>query len=184
MDRGVENGPNWLWRLCAAVLVYPISVLATVNGSLLLVSTVCFHLDSWTPEAAVSNLSLALPLLAGVAALWASIVYPYRRLTLKRHRFVLVATGLLVALGVDGMFLVTRLRLDPSRALSLRFDQLWMIFGPIVAASVNFVYLVNARQHVFDEPEPVRVIPRPHLTPETELRPVVLGRYKPPISRR
>jgi hypothetical protein len=84
------------------------------------------------------------------------------------------------------MFLIARLRIDPASVLSLPFYQLWMIIGPLVAGSVNLVYLVSARQHIFDqlEPEPVRVIPRNHLTPHTELRPVVLKRYKPPISNR
>jgi hypothetical protein len=186
MDRGVENGPPWLWRICAAVLVYPISVLAAVNGSLLLVSVVCFRLDSWSAEGAMGNLSLGLPLVLGVTALWVSILYPYGRLVRERHRFVLVATGLLAALGVDGMFLIARLRIDPASVLSLPFSQLWMIVGPLVAGSVNLGYLVSARQHIFDalEPEPGRVIPRNHLTPQSELRPVVLKRYRPPISNR
>ncbi len=186
MDRGVENGPNWLWRLCAAVLIYPISVLAAVNGSLLLVSAVCFRLDSWSAEGAMENLSLGLPLVIGITALWVSILYPYGWLVCNRYRFVLMATGLLVALAVDGMFLVARLRLDPARALSLEFYQLWMIFGPLVAGCVNLVYLLSARQHIFDEleAEPVRTIPRNHLTPQTELRPVVLRRYEPPVSNR
>jgi hypothetical protein len=184
MDRGVEIDPTWVWRLCALVLIYPISVLAGVNGVLLILSTVCVELDSWSLEGAVSNLSLGLPLVAGITGLWASTLCSLAWLVRSRYRFVLVTTCLLIGLVVDCLFVIGRFKVDSAKALSLEFYQVWMIFGPMVASCVNLVLLINERNHINDDlaPEPVRVVLRSHLTPHSELRPVTLESYRPPTS--
>jgi hypothetical protein len=186
MERGVEIDLAWVWRLCAVVLIYPISIVAGANGVLLLVSTVCVDLESWSAEGAMSNLSLGFPLVAGITALWASTLCPHPWLARNRYRFVLVATGLLVGLGVDGVFVIDRFKLNPNKAFSLEFHELWMIVGPLVASCVNLALLINARNHINDDlvPAPVRVVPPSHLTTHSELRPVILERYRPPISNR
>jgi hypothetical protein len=185
MERRGEKNLTTIWRYAAAILIYPISIVAGVNGVLLLVSSVCVRLESWSLEGAMSNLSLGFPLLAGVTALWASTLYPFALLARNRYRFVLVATGILMGLVVDCQFVIGQIRANPAKALSLEFYEIWMILGPLVAGSVNLVYLINARNHINDQPllEPVRVIPPHHLTSDAELRPVVLQPYRRPVSR-
>ena len=76
MEKGVNQDRIAAWRWVASTLIYPVMILPGLNATVLLISSVCVGLDSWSLEGALSNMSLGFPAVAGIAALWFSTHTP------------------------------------------------------------------------------------------------------------
>ena len=61
MEKGVNHDRIAAWRWVASILIYPVTVLPGLNATVLLISSVCVGLDSWSLEGALSNMSLGFP---------------------------------------------------------------------------------------------------------------------------
>src|SRR5208337_4037284 len=61
MEKGVNHDRIAAWRWVASILIYPVTVLPGLNAAVLLISSVCVGLDSWSLEGALSNMSLGFP---------------------------------------------------------------------------------------------------------------------------
>ena len=80
MEKGVNHDRIATWRWVASILIYPVTILPGLNATVLLISSVCVGLDSWSLEGALTNMSLGFPAVAGIAALWLSTLTPIRSL--------------------------------------------------------------------------------------------------------
>lgn len=172
------------WRVLAVVLIYPITVRAGLSSIVRIVSGCCLTLDSWTPEGALGNLALGFPALAGLAALWLSTIRPIGGLARDRGRFLLVTTGLLTGLVMEGLFLRAALVHDAARFRSPGGLNLWTFAGPLLVGVVNLALLIRARERAFavtsarphTAHEPALSVP--HVREVEVLQPVNLRPYR------
>jgi len=176
------------WRCTAAVMTYPATIAAGMSAVVLLISSGCVLLDSWSLEGAMSNLFLGFLAAASIAALWISILCPHPVIARNPYRFVTVTTGLLTGLILNSLILKARLQNDSTPAFAVDLFQSWMFSGPLLAGCINLALLIHARNRI-NEPgvlAPVWAsgVPRPHLRLEPALMPVVLDPYRPPVSTR
>jgi hypothetical protein len=186
MEKGVNHDRIALWRWVASILIYPVTILPGLNATVLLTSSVCVGLDTWSLEAALDNLSLGFPAVAGIAALWISTHAPIRSLARSRLRFLLVTTGLMLGLLMECLFLKAGFQ---SQAISLpRYGilELWVFGGPLLAGCVNLALLIWARHRLYKRVfrVPVQAVPPHHLYGERGLRTVRLEPYRPPAPVR
>ena len=105
MESGVNHVRIQAWRWAASILIYPVTILPGLNAAILLISTLCVGLDSWTWEGALNNLAFGFPAVAGITALWFSTLVPVRWIAQSRWRFLLVTTGLMTGLIMECLFL-------------------------------------------------------------------------------
>ena len=135
MVKGLSINFLLAWRCAAVALIYPITILAGLKSVVLVISSLCVGLESWSPAAALGNLALAFPAVVGVAAAWATTLLPFPWIARSRTRFVLSATGLFTGLVFECLFLKAELRHGAALVSSLRFQNLW-IFGRPPACGV------------------------------------------------
>jgi hypothetical protein len=185
----MENGVNQdriAWRWVASILIYPVTILPGLNATVLLISSVCVGLDSWSMEGALTNMSLGLPAVAGITALWISTHTSIRFLARSRWRFLLVTTGLMTGLLMEFLFLKAGIQNQTILLPKTGFLELWVFGGPLLAGCVNLTLLIWARHRLYRRvvPAPVRAIPPHHLGEEGLLRPVRLEPYRPPAPVR
>jgi hypothetical protein len=186
MEKGVNHDRIAAWRWAASFLIYPVTILPGLNATVLLISSACVGLDSWSLEGALNNLSLGFPAVAGIAALWISTLTPIRSLAHSRWRFFLVTTGLMMGLLMECLFLKAGIQNQSIRLPRTGFLELWVFGGPLLAGCVNLTLLIWARHCFYRRvvPVPVRAIPPHHLGAERILRPVRLEPYRPPAPVR
>ena len=186
VEQAVRKDLIAAWRCMAAVMTYPATIGLGASAVVLLISSGCILLDSWSLEGAMSNLFLGLLAAAGIAALWISTLCPHPAIARNRYRFVLVTTGLLVGLILNSLVLGVRLRSEFSPVFAADLFQAWMYTGPLLVGGVNLALLIVARHRMNEQPvlTPARVsgVPRPHLPFEPNLTPVMLKPYRPPVS--
>jgi hypothetical protein len=172
------------WRLLAAGLIYPITIVAGLNAIVRIVSGCCVGLDSWTAEGAFGNFALGFPALAGLAALWVSTIHSTDWIARDRGRFVLVITGLMTGIVMECLFLRAGFLLKSPRFRSPSFEDLWTFAGPLIAGAVNLTLLITARD---DAVRPTATVPHtghgsssppPHLTSDQVLQPVNLRPFR------
>ncbi len=177
-----RRGQITAWRWCAAALSYPVTILPGLNASVLLISSVCFGLNCWSLEGAMSNFSMGFPAVAGIIALWLTILAPLDWIACNRWRFMLVMTGLMMGLLVEFLFLKAGIQNHSIRLPRTGLLAFWVFGGPLLAGAVNLGLLVRARQRLFRAlvPVPVRSVPAHHLGGTRGLRPVRLEPYRPP----
>ena len=170
------------WRWVARILIYPVTVLPGLNATVLLISSVCIGLDSWSLEGALSNMSLGFPAVAGIAALWFSTLTPIPSIARSRRRFLLVTTGLMMGLLMECLFLKAGIQNQAIRLPRSGFLELWVFGGPLLAGCVNLTLLIWARNQMNGRvvPVPVHAVPPHHLAAQRILRPVRLEPYRPP----
>jgi hypothetical protein len=189
MDESAVKDILAAWRWLAALLIYPITIIPGFHAVFLLISSFCVLLDSWSLEGAMHNLTLGLPAVAGVTALWFSTLLPLPAIAHSRHRFVLVTTGLLMGLFLQCIILKSAIHGDVTALPSVDLFQVWVFGGPLLVGTINLALLIRARNRMAD-PAPVPVpargssIPPHHLPPGSALRPVILQPYRPPVSMR
>jgi hypothetical protein len=190
MDESAEKDMIAAWRWVAAVLIYPITIIPGFHAVFLLISSLCVLLDSWSLEGAMHNLSLGLPAIAGITALWFSTLMHLPTIAHSRTRFVLVTTGLLMGLVLQCIILKSAFLGDLTRIPSVDLFQFWVFGGPLLVGAINLALLIRERNLMNDDPAPVpmpvrgRSIPRHHLPTGPALRPVILQPYRPPVSTR
>jgi hypothetical protein len=195
MEPGVENDLIATWRWVAAILIGPVTVIPGLHAIVLVISSFCVLLDSWSLEGAMTNLSLGFPAVAGITALWISTLLPFSIIARRRLPFVLVTTGLLSGFALECLLLKAGLVRVLIRLPVVDLLQVWMFTGPLALGLMNLVFLIRARDAIYKQPArvlaaestaPVRVsgIPPHHLQPEPVLRPFILRPYRPPISLR
>ena len=169
-------------------LIYPVMILPGLNATVLLISSVCVGLDSWSLEGELSNMSLGFPAVAGVKR---------RTLVLDTHahpldfaapagEFLLVTTGLMMGLLMECLFLKAGIQNQAVRLPRSGFLELWVFGGPLVAGCVNLTLLIWARNQMIRRvvPVPVHAVPPHHLAAQRNLRPVRLEPYRPPAPTR
>ena len=105
MESGVENDLIAAWRWVAGALIFPVTVIPGFHAVILVISSFCVLLDSWSLEGAMINLSLGFPAVAGITALWISTLLPLTAIVRTRSGFVLVTTGLLAGLVLECLLL-------------------------------------------------------------------------------
>ena len=188
MEQAVRSDFIAAWRCAAVVMTYPATIAAGMSAVVLLISSGCVLLDSWSLEGAMSNLFLGLLAAAAIAALWISTLCPHSVIARSPYRFVVVTTGLLMGLILNSLILKARLHSDSTPAFAAGLLQAWIFSGPLLAGCINLVLLIHARNriNVAQVLVPVRAsaVPRPHLRVEPALMPVVLEPYRPPVSVR
>ena len=186
MEQGVNRDRITAWRWVATILIYPVTILPGLNAAILLISSVCVGLDSWSLEGALSNMSLGIPAVAGIAALWFSTLTPMRLMARNRWRFLLVTTGLMMGLLMEGLFLKAGIQSQAIRLPTSGFLELWVFGGPLLAGCVNLSLLIWARYQMSRRvvPVPVHSVPPHHLATQRGLRPVRLELYRPPAPTR
>ena len=186
MEKGVNHDRIAAWRWIASILIYPVTILPGLNATVLLISSVCVGLDSWSLEGALTNMSLGFPAVAGIAALWFSTLTPLRSIARNRWRFLLVTTGLLMSLLMEGLFFKAGIQNQAISLPGFGFLELWVFGGPLLAGCVNLTLLIWTRNRLYRRviPIPVRIIPPHHLGAERVLRPVRLEPYRPPAPVR
>ena len=177
MEKGVNHDRIAAWRWVASILIYPVTILPGLNATVLLISSVCVGLDSWSLEGALNNMSLGFPAVAGIVALWISTLTPISSLARNRLRFLLVTTGLMIGLLMECLFLKAGIQNQTIRLPRAGFLELWVFGGPLLVGGVNLMLLIWTRQRLYRKvvPVPVRAIPPHHLDAERILRPVRLG---------
>ncbi len=186
MQTGVNHDRFAAWRWVASILIYPVTILPGLNAAILLISSGCVGLDTWSLEGALSNLSLGFPAVAGIGALWFSTLTPARSIVRDRWRFLLVTTGLMMGLLMEGLFLKAGIQNQAIRLPSSGFLELWVFGGPLLAGCVNLTLLIWARYQMYRRvvPVPVHAVPPHHLGTQGHLRPVRLEPYRPPAPTR
>ncbi|MGA9924982.1 MAG: hypothetical protein WBQ29_16395 [Isosphaeraceae bacterium] len=174
------------WRWVASTLIYPVMILPGLNATVLLISSVCVGLDSWSLEGALSNMSLGFPAVAGIAALWFSTHTPIPSTARSRWRFLLVTTGLMMGLLMECLFLKAGIQSQAIRLPGSGFLELWVFGGPLLAGCVNLTLLIWAKNQMIGRvvPVPVHAVPPHHLAAQRILRPVRLEPYRPPAPTR
>ncbi|WP_165225749.1 hypothetical protein [Aquisphaera insulae] len=191
MDRDVKNDVVAAWRCLAAFLIYPVTIFPGLHALSLTFSSLCIFAESWSLEGAMSNLSLGIPALAGIAALWSSVIVPFPVLARDRRSFVLVAAGLMAGLVLEGLFLMAGLNLGLDLPLHLSVARVWLFVAPPIVAAINLSLLIRASQMAQADAIPVRVessgafhpaMPRHHLPGPVRREPVVLRPYRPETS--
>jgi hypothetical protein len=186
MKRDVNQTLIAAWRWIGSILIYPVTILPGLNAAVLLISSVCIGLDSWSVEGAMSNLSLGFPAVAGIAALWFSTLAPTAWIARSRDRFLLVTTGLMMGLLMECLFLKAGIQNQAIRLPETGFLALWVFGGPLLAGCVNLILLIRARHRMYQRlvPATVQSIPPHHLGTERIFRPVRLQPYRPPATTR
>jgi hypothetical protein len=190
MEQGVKSKLAFAGRSAGMILLYPATIIAGPCSLLLLISSLCVGMDVWSVEGAAHNLSLGLPVLASIAALWVTVVVPPERLAKNRYSFVLAITGLLMVLTLEGLSLRAGLAEHAIGRTQMSFPGAWVFGGPLLVAAVNLVGLIRARNRIGEpepqrsSPEPVHAISRPHLAIAAGSRPVMLDPYRQPASAR
>jgi hypothetical protein len=186
MDAGEEGDLLRVWRCVALILISPITVVGGLHALLLVISSACVLIDSWSLSGALSNLAQGLPAVVAIAALWFSTFSRIAWLVANRYRFLFAMTGLLALLMLEGFWLRGQ-----NNALALvqhdfPVHELWGFGGPCLVAGVNIVALVTARNRINEliDSTPHRVIPHPHINVAASLRSVTLVPYRPPVSPR
>src|SRR5262249_42849420 len=149
MDNGEGQDLRVGWRLLAAVLIHPVTILAGLEAIVRIVSGFCFLIDSWTPEGALANFALGFPALAGLVPLWVSTILPAARITREKGRFVLVSTGLMIGTVLDILLLRAAYAQGAMQFESPGVLDVWTFAGPIIVAPVNLVLLARARDRLF-----------------------------------
>jgi hypothetical protein len=188
MEQSTKTDLLVAWRCLAAVLIYPITVVAGLNALVRILSGCCVALDAWTPEGALGNLALGFPALAGIASIWLSTVHPADRIARDRVRFVLVATGLMTGMVMECLFLRAGFVQGVPRFRSPSVYDLWAFGGPLIAGVVNLLLLIRAREEVFAVSAPAphalqRRLDPPHHGPVDQvLRPVVLKPFRHAVA--
>jgi hypothetical protein len=197
MEEGLERDLLFLWRCTAVILISPITLLAGIPALVLLISSGCVWLDSWSLQGAWENLSTGFPAALAIAALWFATSASHGWLAENRARFVMTTTGLLVGLILEfltltsqtGQFALADFRLGSYRTMFL--------CGALAVGCVNLVLLITARKRIDDletpdaietvtntMPERDRAVPSPHFALGEGPRPVRLEPYRPPPDTR
>jgi hypothetical protein len=186
MEKDVNHDRIAAWRWVASILIYPVTILPGLNASILLISSACVGLDSWSLEGALSNISLGFPAVAGIAALWFSTLTPVRSIVRSRWRFLLITTGLMMGLFMEGLFLKAGIQNQTIRLPRSGFLELWVFGGPMLAGCFNLTLMIWARCHMYRRIVlvPVHAVPPHHLAAQRHLRPVRLEPYRPPAPTR
>jgi hypothetical protein len=189
MANAINSGFHVSAQAAGMILIYPITIIAGSRAVMLVISSLCFGLDVWSPQDAGRNLLQGLPILAALAALWVTVAIPPAGLARTWRAFVPAVTGLIMVLSLEGMVLLTGLPTDSPTHISMQFPILWVVGGPMVVAAFNLVRLIRARNRIGapeplpDSPAVVPVIPRPHLPLAAGQRTVTLIPYRGPESR-
>ena len=157
MEKGVNHDRIAAWRWVASILIYPVTILPGLNATVLLISSVCVGLDSWSLEGALTNISLGFPAVAGIAALWFSTLTPILSIARSRWRFLLVTTGLMMGLLMECLFLKAGIQNQAIRLPWTGFLELWVFGGPLLAGFVNLALLISARHRLYRRFVPVPV---------------------------
>ena len=193
MERGVDNDVIASWRWMAGLVIFPVTVYPGFHAVILVFSSFCFLLDSWSLEGAMTNLSRGFPAPAGITALWISTLLPLATVARTRSGFVLVTTGLMMGLLLECLLLKAGFGSEWSRFPALDLFQTCVFGLPMVMGVVNLVLLIRAREILSRPPvQAVRAAIRPsrrqwripphHLDSAQILRPTVLRPYQPPRS--
>jgi hypothetical protein len=189
MDRDSYGHPALIPTVAAMVLIYPITVLDGSRSLLLVISCLCVSLDAWSVAGAARNVLDGLPALAALAALWATIAVPPARIARRWTRFVPAATGLIMALILEGLSIRASGPGEVMTHIQAAFPSLWVVGGPVVVAAANLSRLIRARNRVGEPtapstpPAPNTAIPRPHVPLGVGRTPVTLVPYRPPEAR-
>ncbi len=171
------------WKLLAALLIYPLTIMAGLSALMRIISGCCVTLDSWSPEGALGNFMLGFPAMAGLAALWVSTLHHASWTASDRVRFVLVATGLMAGIVMELNFLRSGFVLADPRFRSPRVYDLWTFGGPLLVAITNLHRMIRAREQFFAmaaiQPRlaAVELSTRSHEPADPVLRPVRLRQY-------
>ncbi len=186
MEQGVNRDRFPAWHLIASLLIYPVTILPGLNALVLLISSVCVGLDGWSWEGALNNLSMGLPAVAGIVALWFSTLTPIASIARSRWKFFLVTTGLMTGLILECLFVKAGIQNLSVRLPRTYLLALWVFGGPLLAGSVNLSLLIWARYRLTRRliTVPVRAVPPHHLAAGRNLRPVRLELYRPPPPTR
>jgi hypothetical protein len=186
MEKGVNRDRIAAWRWVASTLIYPVTILPGLNATVLLISSVCVGLDSWSLEGALSDMSLGFPAVAGIAALWFSTLTPIPSIARSRWRSMLVTTSLMMGLLMECLFLKAGIQNQAVRLPRSGFLELWVFGGPLLAGCVNLTLLIWAKNQMIGRvvPVPVHAVPPHHLAAQRILRPVRLEPYRPPAPTR
>jgi hypothetical protein len=188
VEQAVREDQIAAWRWISAVMIYPATIDPGSRAVILVLSSGCMTHDSWSLEGSMSNLILGLLALSGIASFWIATLCPHRAIVRNRFRFVIVTTGVLMGLILNGLILRARLLGDIVPLVSADLIQTWMFVGPLLASCINLALLVmeRDRMHEVELITPVRVssVPRPHLYLDTSVKPVLLEPYRRPVSSR
>ena len=103
MEQAVRADFIAAWRCLAMLLTYPSLIVPGTSAVILVISSGCVLLDSWSLEGAMSNLFLGLLAAAGLAGLWIATPLSASAIARNRSRFVLVTAGLLTGLILDSL---------------------------------------------------------------------------------
>jgi hypothetical protein len=191
----VDNDLIAAWRWVAGFVIFPVTVIPGFHAGILMISSFCVLLDCWSLEGAMTNLSLGLPAVSGITALWISTLLPHSAIARSRSRFVLVTTGLLMGLILEYLLLRAGLGNDLTQLHRLDLFQACVFGCPGAIAVINLLLLVRARElslkpssrkpaEELSAPAYQHVIPPPHLHPAPVLHPIVLRPYRPPHTNR
>jgi hypothetical protein len=193
MEEGLERDLLFLWRSAAVILLSPITILAGMPALLLLISSGCVWLDSWSFQGAWQNLLAAFPAALAIAATWFATCATLEWLAENRGRFVMTTTGLLVGLILESLSLASQTSQFQLADLGFGVHKTWLLCGSLAVGGVNLVWLITARKQIdnlkMPDPiesvtsttlEPDRVVPSPHFALGEALRPVRLELYRPP----
>ncbi|MGC8638356.1 MAG: hypothetical protein ACP5XB_00585 [Isosphaeraceae bacterium] len=181
------------WRWVAGFVIFPVTVFPGFRALILVFSSFCVLLDSWSLEGAMTNLSLGFPAVVGITALWISTLLPLATVARTRTGFVLVTTGLMMGLILECLILKAGLWDDLGRLRPVDPFHVFVFICPLIMGVINLLLLIRARELLtrppvrveVEESRPVRRhrrIPRHHLQPPPVLRPVILRPYQPPVS--
>ena len=181
MKKGVNDDRIAAWRWVASILIYPVTILPGLSATVLLISSVCVGLDSWSWEGALSNMSLGFPAVAGIARALVLDTHAHPLDCTSRWHFLLVTTGLMMGLFMECLFLKAGIQNQADRLPRPGFLELWVFGGPLVAGCVNLTLLIWARNQMNRRvvPVSVRAVPPHHLAAQRTLRPVRLEPYRP-----
>jgi hypothetical protein len=189
MDRDSNGLPALIPTAAAMVLLYPMTVVAGPRSLLLVISGLCVGMEGWSLEGAARNVLEGLPALAALAALWTTVVVPPERIARRWTRFVPMATGLIMALILEGLSIRASYFGEMTTHLQIIFPSFWLVAGPVVVAAANLSRLIRARNRVGEPtapptpPAPNSAIPAPHVPLGVGRTPVTLVPYRPPEAR-
>jgi hypothetical protein len=194
VECGVVNDLIATWRWVAGFVIFPVTVFPGFHALILVFSSFCVLLDSWSLEGAMTNLCLGLPAVVGITALWISTLLPLATVARTRSGFVVVTTGLMMGLILECLILRAGLWDSLGQLRPVDPFQAFMFICPFLIGLVNLLLLIRAReilsrppvQVVVEEIRPVRRgrrIPPHHFRSPVVLRPVILRPYQPPVSR-
>jgi hypothetical protein len=184
MEEAITAHPPLNRSIVAMILIYPITVIAGPRSVLLLISGLCVGVDAWSPEGAARNVLAGLPVLAALAALWATVTVSPERLARGWAAFVTTSTGLIMALILGGSSIGAGFTDDSIVHIQIELPLIWVFGGPVAVAVANMAWLIRARSRIGEplprpaQSAPARAIPRPHVPVEVVQRPTALVPYR------